>query len=162
MARRRFRGDEPHMVHEARELASAGLTERSILADLQAQHPEADDRRLRSIVALEVDRRNRLDRLAEVNWGQFTDVPALMGCGPGQTQARVNLEIHWTDPESGESHTFGSTVIVDPGRRVGDLLTNAAVEVARKATEHGYQPSMPARINRDSINTVTVNFIDCA
>lgn len=162
MPARRLGGLEPHAIHAARVGARAGDSAQMIAADLEWQFPELPTSRLRQIAVREYDSNQRLDILAGLNWGQFQNIPSLLGCPRGGS-VTVSLKVTTTDPLTGMPFTFDHTATVGNPRSVNQLLREAIGKVLEAAREKGYAPGDFGPINRESIaNNVEVGYVECS
>lgn len=155
-------GLEPLAIGAARRGARAGDSAAMITADLADAFPSLPFARLRDIAAREFASNQRLNILAELNWGQFRDLSRDLGCGPRGT-VTVSLRVYGTDPDTGMPRSFETAVSVNNPRGVTDLLRQAIAGVLGSAREAGSPLAEFGPINRETIaQNVEINYVECS
>lgn len=161
MARRTLQGLLPRLVNLIRGLLQAGVTYSQLIASAFTSFPEIAEQRIKRTIRTEIDRHQRVQAVLSANWGQFADTLAALNCPEGTRGFRIGMTVRGRDANTGASITFGHSVVVAPGKRIGDILTQAYAGVVDEARRFNYQIGAERRFTRDLLASTQIHFIDC-
>lgn len=139
MAKSRQLGLAPLIRSRVRSGIRAGLGESAILSDVEGAFPAATEGSIRRIISQEASRQDAVDRIMAKDFRRRTNIHAIVGCGRGE-QVRARITVTWTDPETGDSRTYGHTTILQNQGVMSHILNSAIQEVIDDAIGRGYQP----------------------
>lgn len=127
------------IISSARDRIRAGSSGADAVSALAGDFSNASLNQIRSIV----DREERIwgttRAMRNYNRGQFVNTRRLGGCEGEQQNVAIRIVLHFNDAVTGQSTSFGHTVVLQASGRWGDLLDRAIAEVSSEAGRKLYQ-----------------------
>jgi hypothetical protein len=161
MAARRRVGTNPAVRGIVRDGVRAGAPRRDIIDEVTTRFPGVTPQRVGQLVSEEGRRQAAVDRLTAADKRRSIDVPAEMGCRGGNGRLRMSVTVSWTDPRTGVTRTFGTTVETAGRGRLADILNDALSQVTDAARARGYDPGRITSAQTAGRTSYRINYVDC-
>lgn len=161
MAKARRMAANPVIRGRIRLGVRQGKTNAEIYASVSADFPSASPSAIGRETNNERARQQAVDTVTAADKRRTIDLGATLRCPKSTNRVRVRITITWTDPKTGETHTFGDTVEIGSKGRLADLLNDALNQVMASARSRGYQPQNVTSASTSGRARYRIEYLEC-